>query len=377
MPDVTSIPTELWRNIITIACTDGGFTGTSLAFTSKFFHAQSHDLRFHSLALNSLRQLEGFCAFVQLQAQHGKPRIEHLYLSFFNIPQMLRSDPRHAALGHSRPMEFDNWTTEVQARWNERLAAAWTTLITHAAPTLRTLCIVEEDVPLALGFSCDLPRLEELSWRGYIRAFRAPGLQEQGASLRRFPSLKRVHFVSGNSDSVVDALAAAVPSSLTHLRISNVSDWDAKLPAALARALGLPPPPSQFWDAPDDEDVQPEEATLPHLRVVVIHAMPPDTSDEDAAPFYYDPWQSVCEELDWLVRKGQERMDRVQVLMVAGKRRWGSRWAAERMRVNWLSRMTGGQGCWTGSEEEEVDFETAYEDDPHEEYPSDVDEDFL
>lgn len=374
MRDVASIPTELWRNIITIACTDGGFTGTSLAFTSKFFHAQSRDLRFHSLALYSLRQLEGFCAFLQLHAQDAKPGIEHLYLSFFNIPQILRSDPRHAALGHGRQMEFDNWTTEVQARWNERLAAAWTTLITLAAPTLRTLCIVEEDVPLPLGFPCDLPRLEELSWRGYIRALRPPGLQEQGGSLGRFPSLKRVHFVSGNSDSVVDALAAAVPSLLTHLRISNVSDWDVKLPTALARALGLPPP-----EAPDDlsdEDMQPEdmqlaEATLPHLRVVAIHAMPPNISDECAAPFHYDPWQVVWDDLSWLVRKCQGRIDGVQVLMAAGKRRWNARWAAERMRVNWLSRMTGGQGCWTELEEE-MGYLEAYEDDPHrEEFSSD------
>ncbi|OJT15465.1 hypothetical protein TRAPUB_7336 [Trametes pubescens] len=290
MRDVTSIPTELWRSIVTIACTDGGFTGTSLALTSKFFHAQSRGLRFHSLALNSLRQLEGFCTFLQLQPQEGKPRIEHLYLSFFNVPQILRSDPKYAALRRGRSMEFDDWTTEVQARWNERLTAAWTTLITLAATTLRTLCIVEEDEPLPLEFPCDLPRLEELSWRGYIRAFRPPSLHGPRGSLRRFPSLDRVHFVSGDSDSVVAALAAAVPSSLTHLRISNVSDGDGKLPAALARALGLPPP-----QVPDE--------TLPHLRSVVIHAIPPDA---------------------------------------------------------------GGPCCWAGEEEEEVEFEIVFKDDPSE-----------
>ncbi|OBZ70278.1 hypothetical protein A0H81_09707 [Grifola frondosa] len=78
------VPLELWRNIFTLACTDGGFTGISLALVSKHFHAASLPVRLHSLALTSLRQVEGFLSFIEAQqdvfASGGGLRVHHLLL---------------------------------------------------------------------------------------------------------------------------------------------------------------------------------------------------------------------------------------------------------------------------------------------------------
>ncbi|OBZ66560.1 hypothetical protein A0H81_13473 [Grifola frondosa] len=85
-----NVPLELWRKIFILACTDGGFTGISLALVSKPFHAASLPVRLHSLAFTSLRQVEGFLSFIEAQrdvlASHGGPRIHHLLLKGAESP---------------------------------------------------------------------------------------------------------------------------------------------------------------------------------------------------------------------------------------------------------------------------------------------------
>ena len=80
MARIAIIPVELWREFITGACTDGGYTGRSLALTNKFFHAQSLSTRFHSLAFFSLAKVEAFFAFLDNQPEECRPEIQHLYL---------------------------------------------------------------------------------------------------------------------------------------------------------------------------------------------------------------------------------------------------------------------------------------------------------
>ena len=83
MPSIADLAPELWHQIITTACTDGGFTGTSLTLTSRFFREQSFSNRFRSLAFTSLTSLEAFIAFADAQPKEKSPiRIHHLYLSF-------------------------------------------------------------------------------------------------------------------------------------------------------------------------------------------------------------------------------------------------------------------------------------------------------
>lgn len=169
MFNITRTPTEVWEEIFKLACTDGGFTGTSLALTSRFIRAQSSSIRFHSLAICSLRQLE---AFLKLHTSDCKPRVEHMFISFLNIPHEQRSWQRHTLLLQREKMEFDQWT---QTEWDERFATAWNMLVDLVAPKLRTLSVVEAGVPLSsLQFLRSFPRLEELSWKGYIPAFTPP-----------------------------------------------------------------------------------------------------------------------------------------------------------------------------------------------------------
>ena len=114
-----SLSFELWQQIITAACTDGGYTGRSLALTNKLFHAQSLSTRFHSLAFFSLARVEAFLAFLDNQPEECRPEIQHLYLSFVDEPEPAKP-----------PADFwrtySAWSPEQKHNHNENIKALTT-----------------------------------------------------------------------------------------------------------------------------------------------------------------------------------------------------------------------------------------------------------
>ena len=126
MERIAIIPAELWREIIAGACTDGGYTGRSLALTNKLFHAQSLSARFHSLAFFSLAKLEAFLAFLDNQPRECKPKIQHMYLSFVDEPEPAK--PRtnfwrtYAGWSLRRKLRYDE-TIKAQKLWYAILEA--------------------------------------------------------------------------------------------------------------------------------------------------------------------------------------------------------------------------------------------------------------
>ena len=79
------VPLETLQQIFQFACTDGGYTGGSLALTSKFIHGAAESTRSYSIAVAA--ETERLTALVTLyqkkcsNAAGVRPRTAHLYLS--------------------------------------------------------------------------------------------------------------------------------------------------------------------------------------------------------------------------------------------------------------------------------------------------------
>ncbi|RPD78056.1 hypothetical protein L226DRAFT_502352 [Lentinus tigrinus ALCF2SS1-7] len=155
-------------DIFTHACTDGGYTGTSLTLVNKFFHGASHLVRFQSLSFSSLRQIQGFLSYIRAyqQKQHdSKLRIRHLLLSFPNA--ISAEPPSQDDVGPSQSLNV--WYMMRQQREHEK--AAWDmrfmqlvpSLLQLAAPHLDTLALLQSDAFAIPSIRTVLPRLRELT----------------------------------------------------------------------------------------------------------------------------------------------------------------------------------------------------------------------
>ncbi|KAI0355355.1 hypothetical protein OH77DRAFT_1424836 [Trametes cingulata] len=351
MPEVTRIPTEIWHKIIVDACIDGGFTGRSLALASKFFHSQSLSARFHSLALDSLPKIEGFLLFLRVQPEDCKPKVQHLYLALFYEPATTSSShglQRGQVTQAERMAELERRRKEYDC-WQQRLYAATQSLLAFAAPTVRTLCVVERSAtPIQVSsFPRDMPRLEELTWMGEALPLSPYDREAAAQPPIALPALKRVHLMSPNSAIHIFGLCGIGPSSLSHLRISVVgrSTLDRYLPRNLAAALEIPKECFQR-ELADEDDIK---GTLPHLRHVLVHAIPsePGSLRGSRGRFASD----ICADLRSLGRACEERIDGARILVLEGNRPKNlHQW----LREDWVDRMQGGQGCWVEFQQDEA-----------------------
>ncbi|EIW62628.1 uncharacterized protein TRAVEDRAFT_42972 [Trametes versicolor FP-101664 SS1] len=81
-----NLPLETLQRIFELACTDGGYTGTSLSLVSKGIRAAARATRFHSISLiASPHRLQLFVALYEREcapALGDRPRIRHLHVAF-------------------------------------------------------------------------------------------------------------------------------------------------------------------------------------------------------------------------------------------------------------------------------------------------------
>ncbi|KAI0694742.1 hypothetical protein C8Q76DRAFT_758014 [Earliella scabrosa] len=378
MHTAQSIPPELWKGIITLACTDGGYTGRSLALTSKFLHAQSHPWRFHSVALDSLIYLEDILKLLR-QAQdesvpaQPRPTIEHLYLSFMH--EICRLPPNFwkicRRMSDQEIQEHEQRVASDKQAWDARFIAAMTEILAIAGPTLRTLCILEDPAVRFPPFECGvLPRLEELTLHGHVLPLLPvvpvprrgqPPIELPPDSWAKLPALRRLHFVYmwGRNlwcGEAVNSIAQLAPSNFTHLRLSNVQR--AVLLPALSRALGVP------FVAGDGVAVATGiDGSIPsklrRVKRLITQGYSPAPGGLCGNP--YIDWDGFCNDLEAFAQEC-ERARGIRMLHLSRPWRRNCRWK-ERLRDDWLDRIEGRDGCWVQSEVEEAGREV-YEDDP-------------
>lgn len=74
------LPPEIWSHVFSFACTDGGFTGRSLASTSKFINTTSKSHKYKSISLHGYGDISAFNAFI-LGHPDIIPGVLHLFVS--------------------------------------------------------------------------------------------------------------------------------------------------------------------------------------------------------------------------------------------------------------------------------------------------------
>ncbi|KAI0675124.1 hypothetical protein C8Q78DRAFT_965710 [Trametes maxima] len=396
------LPPEIWKEIFSYACVDGGYTGTSLSLACKFFHNISLPVRFHVVSLHSLRQVELFLAFAirYQQEHHGvTPRVYHLLLSFSDSqPSSLPSSPdatdmsSHNSL--ARSPDVDQWIIarrlreQDKAAWDQQFLTLVSGLLELATPHLRTLALLQSDGFTLPAIRRSLPRLRELTLLVGIsvmfngsegdslthHAGDLPGASPPSSPLSRlprktetptsktpsipharFPALERLHIVCGrHRDFILRDTLVHLPRlapALTHLRISNATyTHEHCIPGFLHDALGIPPPAAAVYPAPApdaDVDVRPG---LPALRRVIVHSVPPPSTGTCGNP--QREYVVLVNAVNTL-RAACDLTSDVRVRAMRGERAKHRVW--ERVvESHWLDRIGGGYGCWVGRDEPSV-----------------------
>ncbi|KAI8972207.1 hypothetical protein BD414DRAFT_221509 [Trametes punicea] len=385
---------EIWQEVFTHACIDGGYTAASLALVCKFFYHASLPVRFHSLSFFSLQQVELFLAFAGKWVDEGcraRPCVHHLLLCFSHsafsdsTPEPCTDGPPDA---HHK--DVDSWITarrlreEDKAAWDHKFLEVVPALFDLVATDLRTLALLQSDGFTWPPIRNSLPGLRELTLLVGISAMlnQAVGVDQSGRSAgsalhesarnlmvpapgtapspcTRFPSLERLHVVCGRHRDfrLRDTLAHLphVAPRLTHLRISNATYTHAQcIPTFLRAALGIPvpqfermgvaAPPKSVQQAPDSDPDVP--AALPALRRVVVHSvLPPDGGTCDNA---YREYVAFMENVN-AISAACDVTGTVRVRSLRSDREKHQRWE-ELVNRHWMERIEGGQGCWMDCE---------------------------
>ncbi|RDX51201.1 hypothetical protein OH76DRAFT_1401972 [Lentinus brumalis] len=348
MYDITIVPPEVWLNIFTLACTDGGRTGSCVALSCKFFHSQSSRVRCHSVRLSSIESVEQFLAFARLRPKGQRPIVCHLSLTMLSGLKVRRAFLSSSYPGSDLTAEKQRQAEGKRRALQARFIDAANELFVLVAPTLRTLCITTGYfLPLA-PLPCDMPVLEELTMMGSISTIKGTNKQS------RLPMLKRFHLIPRSATADMDVRTTALTASalctapLTHIRLSNVSAYERPdLSSLLTRTLGVCRAEDYSTQTLRDR----AQAILPGIREVVVHTLIPDLGwcgnahmvylEESAA---FEGFARACNDVDGLHVVALSRQQR------------NFRWK-ERLYNDWVSRIEGGGGCWARDAAEETALE--------------------
>ena len=355
MVNVANIPTDIWRIILPLACTDGGSTGKSLVLTSTFFYTEASPFRFYSLAFDTLARSESFLAFVRRQPGGFRPQITHLYISHSDYPDdRFRWSWRTVVkMTEAERARYRRTIQEEKVDWANRFRAAFDALIHLAAPNLCTLCVAEHCAPVVIR--CSLPKLEELTWTGFTFL---PGADVHSGPTSEsparvdgrsntLPTLKRIHIVLGKTRPISSALLRPLhvaADTLTHVRISNVDITamrmdlaGALVPSFYTDVFGQSPPASLF-----------PPLALPALREVTIQNTSGDEFEVTAVASQPPTGVATVRTHNFGARDGGTG----RIYLIEDRHRLDSHWC-DRLKEEWLDRMDGGRGCWVQSAEEE------------------------
>ena len=351
--DVTSVPTEVWQDIIPYACLDGGFTARSLLLTSKYFHAQTHDHQFTCVALTSLGQLDRFLACMRLRSTAWTYPVRHLWVSFLK--------------------ESPNKLHRLTVGWTGRRSHAMYELSSLVAPSLLTLSLAwGNDYNTLRWFGCEFPALEELTVWGSVEGiipfpYGPSSVYEDGSSwngLRSLPSLRRFHFISESPHArslLLAPWATWLPASpITHLRLSDISveDDEENFVEILAGAVGVPTPlhwSVQAQHSGDGPIVRNPDNVLPHLRYLWIHVNEIAWSGGCIPDDFEETWLVLKYRLHELT-KSVGRVEGMRALMMEKSSLKDKIWE-QRLWDDWVGRIEGQRGCWVESAEEETQLE--------------------
>ncbi|KIP08988.1 hypothetical protein PHLGIDRAFT_355704 [Phlebiopsis gigantea 11061_1 CR5-6] len=192
---MTQLPVEILWRIASTACTDGGYTGGSLARVSHFMQNATKPYRYHSISLTSDAQMCTFSEHLEIFHRHRAVPIRHLFFSVKLDYYSTRADTERKH-GNSSPRD------------------AFSLVLRTASSTLRSLVIYGNACTFILYHNLNLafPVLKDLTTHA---------LTKQENMAKRFPSLRRLQFIDQGCDGPDSTTFDTLVPTLTHLRIDS------------------------------------------------------------------------------------------------------------------------------------------------------------
>ncbi|KDQ17261.1 hypothetical protein BOTBODRAFT_185967 [Botryobasidium botryosum FD-172 SS1] len=303
------LPTELILVILELACMDGGQTARTLCLVSKHFYVLAKPLLFCSIAVCGVDQIEAFSHRLE-QDPLAPATVRHLFIS--------ERMPYNRAKGSRFP--FRKMPEGMSLR-----------IIQAVAPFLETLCYLPFndycDITCLAGVS--FPRSRELA----ITTYPPPCNFDYPPPTVPIPLLERLHVRAPYPSHYLQHLSQLYPR-LTHLKVSGFEDGGDCLIHELRR----------LWGIPSTESSEHLALGLPPLRRIVLQHAPLrwdinfddfDGFDVRDAKFWRDlaRIKEVAELAESEVAVGLSVEEPADV-------------GVKQLKLDWLSRLDGGQGCW-------------------------------
>jgi hypothetical protein len=365
------IATEILEQILKHACTDGGHTGNALAAVSRYVRGVSAPVRYHSVALCGARQIRAFLRLLddigrptpppelgtlqrwkrRLRVGAGRPplsaRVVHIRHLFLADCARDRS-----TYNYSSDLMWTQWEDKAQAKRIEKLIigyrgdvsvpkmrkhdrhwvvtseleqaavsnaeAAITDLLRRLAPSLQHLCYDQALQSWAL-FQVSLPALEELTCcvtHRWTHEFHDSAVEsnERVSFLLKLPALKHLHVVLKGMEWTT-CFPRELPPSLQRVRFSDSTD-PGRLVYELAERKNSP------W------------LTQDCLRTIIVSR---NYDDYSYPPNIWEHQSILAQMIEYAQGDSLHKIGTVEEL---------EDYDLHRLRVEWLARVQGGEGCW-------------------------------
>ncbi|KDQ59610.1 hypothetical protein JAAARDRAFT_56619 [Jaapia argillacea MUCL 33604] len=352
------LPQELWDEIFTFACTDGGFTGCSLSLVSQYIRNVSEPTRLHSIFLRtSIHRLSNMEVLVQMleRRQPGHFHTRHLFVEFAgdlptsDLASVLVDVESQATSPAEDPPGFPRTTITKEALVD--LNRLLSRVLRAISPTLVGLTLyLGANLPLS-NITTFLPRLEELTVHAQAdnNEDDTPLISQQ-SSFVPFEFAKRIHIACPDRpfsrifNKYIMTASTSCPH-LTHLRISGLRKSFKAIDVATAIGVHAP----RLDPTPETDSRIP--SFPPSLHTLVIQRSPNPAlyrRHEDAENRITGYIQDVMYQADLLTWHTMTWNPHPKLIVVKARECLdeGTTYSLEDAKDEWLDRVGGGVGCW-------------------------------
>ena len=166
-------PPEIWHEIFTLICDDGGYMARSLSLVSRYFHDVSRSVMMQSVICNGADEIIAFASILDRTPAHHRV-VRHLFATFFSLPAgdgktisaPLRQSPTSIVQFFANtlyPRRTECKTGQTMSLYR-KVYNSLLRILTAIAPTLRTLSLAMQlSTWPQLPFPPAFPVLVELS----------------------------------------------------------------------------------------------------------------------------------------------------------------------------------------------------------------------
>ncbi|KDQ63968.1 hypothetical protein JAAARDRAFT_52022 [Jaapia argillacea MUCL 33604] len=332
-------PREIWEHIFSLACVDGGFTARSLSLVSRYIKDVSQTTRYQCVAIRGLVQLQSFASVLKKSPPSNR-HVRHLFISGCppkgNGAHSMTSRIRSRLRFRNDDSDSDESSYLARIRQGEELQSRLDKA-SDLSPKFNKILgeVIELIGPDSLEtLSCIICSMVSLPPLPNLRELTICGDWHETTTSFSFPSLRRLHLLGPYcSESDIQLLIQSAPA-LTHLRLSGLEER-MDLSSFIKSILGVP---SDDYLASSSSSPRPI-----HLERLLVH---PRNPTRFGCGFAHGCYLNKLHGIQQLL-EGHTEGKGVLLQSKVWDRDFDSE--IDREKELWVSRMSGGLGCWDES----------------------------